>query len=110
MLRHHANERERSRNLEQLRSRLLSAATQMRRPEHARVFLTNANPHWAGRRPIDSCVDERSFEELKRRAAKIASSGRPAVGTAGGKRASHTAEPADQAPRRFDKANGAAHA
>src|SRR3546814_4090700 len=33
MLRHHANERERSRNLEQLRSRLLSAATQMRRPE-----------------------------------------------------------------------------
>src|SRR3546814_10269239 len=83
MLRHHANERERSRNLEQLRSRLLSAATQMRRPEHARVFLTSANPHWAGRRPIDSCVDERSFEELKRRAAKSPSGGSPAVGTGG---------------------------
>lgn len=68
----HVKELERTRTLERLRGRLLSAAAQMRRPEHARVFLTSPHPNWPGGHPIDACVDERTFEDLRRRMAKIA--------------------------------------
>lgn len=71
-LRLHAQAIERANTLARLRDKLLTAAAQTRRPEHARVFLTTPHPEWRGRHPIESCVDERSFETLKKRMAKIA--------------------------------------
>ncbi|WIW89638.1 hypothetical protein K3M67_06685 [Sphingobium sp. V4] len=71
-LRLHAHVIERKSALARMRDKLLTAAAQTRRPEHAPVFLTTPHPEWRGRHPIDSCVDERSFEYLKKRMAKIA--------------------------------------
>lgn len=62
---------EHARSVDRLRSRLLSAAAQMRRPEHARLFLTSPHPNWRGGHPIDACIDERTFEDLKRQMTKV---------------------------------------
>lgn len=68
----HVAERDRMRTVDRLRQKLLAAASQMRRPDHARVFLTSPHPDWRGRHPLESCVDERSLEELRKRMAKLA--------------------------------------
>ena len=68
----HVAELDRLRTVDRLRKKLLAAATQMRRPDYARVFLTSPHPDWRGRHPIESCVDERSLEDLRKRMAKLA--------------------------------------
>jgi ribosomal protein L19 len=51
---------------ERLHGRLLGLAAQAPKPDHARLFLNCPNPAWRNQRPIECCVDERSFEEVRR--------------------------------------------
>ncbi len=62
--------RERARQ-DQLRRDLLKLADASRRPAHARLFLTSPHPQWGNRHPIDSCVDESSFERLRRAMTEV---------------------------------------
>jgi hypothetical protein len=55
-----------------LRTKLLDLAGQSRRPDHAKLFLTSPNPAWDNRRPIEFCVDQRSFETLRKAMATVA--------------------------------------
>ena len=57
---------------ERLRKQLLDAADGARKPAHARLFLTSPNPAWHNRHPIESCVDETSFERLRRAMIEVA--------------------------------------
>jgi hypothetical protein len=54
-----------------LRIKLLDLAGQARRPEHAKLFLTSPNPAWDNRHPIEFCVDQRSFEALRKAMATV---------------------------------------
>lgn len=56
---------------EALRDKLLKLADATRRPAHARLFLTSPHPQWANRHPIVACVDEASFERLRRAMAEV---------------------------------------
>lgn len=57
----------RTRMLENLRKRLLELTGRQRRPDHARLFLASPSREFQGRRPIDCCFDERSFETVRKR-------------------------------------------
>ena len=48
-----------------LRARLMKLVDTTRRPAHARLFLTSPHPRWQNRHPIESCVDDASFEKLR---------------------------------------------
>lgn len=68
--REEANYRKRARQ-DQLRSQLLKLADASRRPTHARLFLTSPHPQWGNNHPIESCVDEPSFEQLRQAMTEV---------------------------------------
>ncbi len=57
---------------EKLRAQLLSLAERLRKPDHARVFLTSPHPKWQNRHPLTCCVDQSSFDKVKRTMLSIA--------------------------------------
>jgi hypothetical protein len=51
---------------ERLRARLLALAAQMRKKDHAHLFLNSPNRLWDNQKPIQCCIDDRTFDEVKR--------------------------------------------
>lgn len=64
-LRHAAQEQRSRQHQQALRTRLMKLVDTTRRPAHARLFLTSPHPRWQNRHPIESCVDDASFEKLR---------------------------------------------
>jgi len=64
-LRHAAQEQRSRQHQQALRARLMKLVDTTRRPAHARLFLTSPHPRWQNRHPIESCVDDASFEKLR---------------------------------------------